>query len=70
MNRDVGYPPVGRGLDRAVRLTHRLTPADVERIVDALMVDDLVIVTVEGHQYATRERVTAALCGGSESDYA
>ena len=55
--------------DRAVKLTHRLTPDDVERILDALMVDDLVIVTIDGHNYATPARITAALCGGCEEDY-
>lgn len=55
--------------DRAVRITHLLTPADVERILDALMVDDLVIVTAEGHHHATTARITAALCGGTEQDY-
>ena len=60
--------------DLAVRLTHRLTPDDVERIVEALSHDDLVI--CEERQLCradaepiSLERIKAALCGGSEADY-
>ena len=57
------------GPDRAVRLTHRLTPDDVERIVDALEVDGLTIEHQYGLNTASLARITAALCGGDEEDY-
>ena len=56
--------------DMAVRLTHRLTPDDVERIVDALEVDGLFVgIACEYGDPASIARITAALCGGSEQDY-
>jgi hypothetical protein len=58
--------------DMSVRLTHRLTPDDVERIVDALAVDELVIcdgLDPLDPEPASIERIKAALCGGSEEDY-
>jgi hypothetical protein len=58
--------------DLSVRLTHRLTPDDVERIVEALEVDGLEIYQdTDGWTPgpASIERIKAALCGGSEEDY-
>jgi hypothetical protein len=55
--------------DLAVRIDHRLTPADVERIVDALEVDGLEILPAGQSHTASLARITAALCGGSEEDY-
>lgn len=55
--------------DLSVRLTHRLTPDDVERIVDALEVDGIQLICDGGMRDASLARITAALCGGSEEDY-
>ena len=69
MNPEVGYDPVRRGLDRAVRVTHRLTPMDVVVIVDALEVDGIQLICDGGMRDASLARITAALCGGTEEDY-
>lgn len=56
--------------DRAVKVTHLLTPDDVERIVDALAVDGLRVCDKDVWWSPVNDyRIKAALCGGTESDY-